>query len=202
MTKVSIIAIHHDACPEERFQAFLQSLRDQTSRDFECILIYDGPLGHEPPKEWFEGTNLVFMESKTKTGGNANRPEAMAIAKGEWILQTGSDNLYYPEAVMRVTTHGVNCDALVFTVKMVGLESDGERIWYSSPRNYNTSTILKGIPVKVGNIDLMQMACKKEIYNKIGGWFDYTIMCDGVVFEKIASVTEVKHVPQLIGEHW
>lgn len=205
MVKISIIAVHHhESTPQERFNAFLQSLRDQTFRDFECILIHDGPLGKTPPTEWFEGTNLIFIESKerTKMGGNKNRQEAMDTATGEWIMQTSSDNVYYKDALNAVVEHECDCGAIVFPVKMVGLEQDGNAIHYASPRDYTKFTILKGNPVKVGNIDLMQMVAKKEVYDKIGGWFDYTHLCDGIVFEKIAANTTVKFRSEIIGEHW
>jgi hypothetical protein len=206
MVTVSIIAPHHhESTPKVRFDGFLQSLRDQTCRDFECIVIHDGPFGFPIPKEWFEGTNLIFIESKerTKAGGNKNRQEAMNLATGKWLMQTSSDNVYDKDAVGNIIEQdNGKIQALVFPVKMVGLERDGNAIHYSSPRDYTKSTILHGNPVKVGNIDLMQMVATKDIYHTIGGWFDTTHLCDGIVYEKIAVTTPVRFVDKVIGEHW
>ncbi len=72
----------------------LQSVLDQTYRNWECIIVNDGSPDHteEIAKNWVEKDTRFIYLSKENGGLSSARNAGIEIAKGEWILPLDADD--------------------------------------------------------------------------------------------------------------
>ncbi len=62
--------------------------------------------------------------------------------------------------------------------------------------------VLGGIPVKLQEIDAMQLVMRRDLWLAEGGWHDRSICSDGVLYQEFARKYRVLAVPAVLGEHW
>ena len=72
----------------------LQSVLDQTYRNWECIIVNDGSPDNteEIAKKWVEKDTRFIYLSKENGGLSSARNAGIEIAKGEWILPLDADD--------------------------------------------------------------------------------------------------------------
>ncbi len=206
MVMFSVIAVHYEgSTSKECLQRFIDSLKEQSYKDFELIILHDGPMSNDWGVNFYdiEVVKFISVERKNKWGHDL-RTVGLKLSSGEYILHTNSDNVYYPHAFNSLNTviKASNQQVFVTECKMMGLEYCMGRIFYSSPRDYSKYRVLKGNPLVFGNVDLMQVCIHRDLWFKVGLWYDLSEQSDGRIYECLGKEYGYEYVPFIIGEHY
>lgn len=224
----SIIMPHYEkAVSVEYMVRALESLRAQEYQNFEILLLHDGPKSR-PFSEEIElkrYPNLSYLEVTEKhcgDWGHTLRDIGIRKSKGKYILHMNSDNVLYPFALEAIVkemgksryakslkksgganmSHLNSNDIIIFPIQMIGVQSDGLRLWYESRNDPGYSTILTGYPPCLGYIDCMQLVMRRKLWLLYGGWYDRSEMADGRMYQRFVQERGCKYVPVVLGEHW
>tara|TARA_R110000824_G_scaffold40466_3_gene121318 strand:+ start:18734 stop:19321 length:588 start_codon:yes stop_codon:yes gene_type:complete len=189
-------SIDHDT-----FLRGVNSILNQTCKDFEIICIHDGPLLTE---EDFP-VEVVCTKKRYNDWGHSLRDWGIKKAKGEYIIHFNPDNVLHPDCLEVLSTY--SDDVLVFAVKMMGMiayvdEHGQEWKAYPPERDYSIYTVLTGNPVRFNNIDCMQLVAKRWVWHGIGGWKDKREVSDFVLYAEIGLKHPPKFISEVLGEHY
>lgn len=196
----SIIAAYYQGVTKpEIFQRFLDSLTQQTFKDFEVLIYHDGPLLYEVNCPY----GLYYTPVRQNKWGHDLRAIGLKQATGNYILHTNVDNVYDLNALNNIYTkmQELQTDILIAKVVMMGLNHKQGFIWYDNPRDYSKSVTLSGNPPLYGNIDLMQAIIAKRLWDKYG-WFSSIEQADGIIYAKICSENKYFCSDIVIGKHY
>ena len=118
---VSVIVPCHNAA--EFLADALQSVRDQTLRDFECIVVDDASTdGSAAIVNRFAEADPRFrlVASKGPAGASGARNTGIAKAKGEWVALLDADDLFLPERLAMLSGIGEEQGAdLIFDDQLI-----------------------------------------------------------------------------------
>ena len=100
---IHVIAVAHERLGE--LSVFVQSLLNQTCKDWILSVFHDGPSnefceimnnfkGHAPEKIYYETTDMKYGDY-----GHSLREAALARAQGDYVLLTNADNYFVPRAI-------------------------------------------------------------------------------------------------------
>lgn len=93
-------------------------------------------------------------------------------------------------------------EILIFGILMRGLVATASGYKRFPETAHHNALIFGGIPVKFGQIDAMQFVMRRDLWLKVGGWYDRREESDGYMFEKLTKRFVVTAVPEILGEHW
>lgn len=209
----SIVVPHYQGTINHRlFCRGIDSLVNQTFKDYEILCYHDGPLLDKRIPLPIE---IQPTSSRFNDWGHSLRDQGMRDAKGHYILHFNPDNLLYPNALelihketlreSRVFNEEGKCldnnDIIIFPVIMRGLQIAHKRLcrFDNDPEIY---TIFTGVPVKQHNIDCMQLVMKRELWLTEGGWHDKSHDGDGIMYETFSARYGYRTVREVLGEHW
>lgn len=216
--RFSIIVPHFDgSITDAMLLRGLGSLAAQTFRDFEVLLLHDGPLGRPLPR--LEGLALPALRVDIGTQrhndwGHSLRDAGIRQAQGDYIIHFNPDNLLYPnalEALDRASRQPVppaprpdlleNPQVLIFSIVMRGMNFNGRGpIWRSG--DPNRALIYTGLPPSYGFIDCLQLVAQRSVWLEIGGWYDRSEASDAAIYAKLVQERGARYVMAVLGEHW
>ncbi len=76
----------------------IQSILDQTYRDFELIIINDGSIDKSKAViKSFDDNRIKYFENENNSGIVYSRNKGLKLAKGEYIGMFDADDIAYPE---------------------------------------------------------------------------------------------------------
>jgi glycosyltransferase involved in cell wall biosynthesis len=104
---VSVVLPFHNA--DEYLADALESVRVQTLREFECLLVDDASTDASLAiAERFVDSDARFklQSNRERLGVSASRNAALAAAKGRWLTFLDADDLYIPDRLDRLTSVG------------------------------------------------------------------------------------------------
>ena len=92
MPKISVVVPCYNQA--QYLEECLQSVLDQTYRNWECIIVNDGSPDHteEIAKKWTEKDSRFKYLYKENGGLSSARNAGIEMAKGEWILPLDADD--------------------------------------------------------------------------------------------------------------
>lgn len=202
MPKFTIIATDaENHVPRNGMKQGIKSLVNQTFKDFELLIIHDGPregsyddeLQELPENTRFINTDKhygIYGTDKFWAGygwGHHSRDLGIKEAKGDYILHFNIDNVLYPNALETISEKidATGSDVVIFACKhkKFGVE------------------YFSGIPPVMGKIDLLQCVASKKAWDSIGGWHRYDHSSDGYLFEEIIQKYGFVHIPEVLGEN-
>jgi len=195
MPKFSIIAVdyeHH--VPREGMKKGLQSLANQTFKDFELIICHDGPK--EEPYEYDEilkelGLKAVIINTPEHMNnwGHSSRDMAMKIAEGDYFVQFNIDNIFYNNAFERISSK---------------LDEVPEDIVIFQVRHFKAAggSVFRGVPPKNCFIDAMQLVASKKIWTEIGFWYRLEGTSDGLIYEDMCNRYPWAELPECLGDNF
>lgn len=217
----SIIASDYEGTVQPQIlQRFLDSLKAQTYKNFEVIIIHDGPRSGDLSQIDCTGLKITFLESifRGNSWGHTLRSYGMTKASGLFLLNSNTDNIYYPDALQKLVDSIMDHPSMsvfISNVKMMGMGCKEEKIplnnnkffirktvYYDKPRDYSKSHILTGNPPVFGNIDMMSLVASKDIWESINYWFDISESSDATVYTRICSTNSYHFTDILLGEHY
>lgn len=201
MTRFSIIATDYEPyVPRNRMMQGLKSLSDQTFKDFELIIVHDGPKPSGPEEYEPTGVQFKYLETDKHYGvygteqfyggygwGHHSRDLGIKQAIGEYIINFNIDNILYPNALEEIdkTLKQTKAECLVFACK-----HEKFHIEYFS-----------GIPPVMGKVDMLQCVVSKQAWDSVGGWYRYDHSADGYIFQELVQKYGYVHIPEVLGEN-
>lgn len=195
-----IISYYQPVQSDEVAQRLLDSLKNQSFKDFEVIFVHDGPLTRRLGLD-SDGLNFKLYTSlvrENKWGHNC-RDIGIKKSTGTYLLITNADNVYYDslQSIHDVIVKSGFKEFYTTQVKMMGMHS---HISYDKPRNYNIHHVLDGT-VAFCRIDLMQLIIRGDVLRKTG-WWDLREQSDGIIAETLAKKFNYIKMKVMIGEHY
>ena len=206
--KYSVIIAYYKSCEEdeEKLLTLLNTLVYQEYEDFETLVVHDGII--DTP-EWikdYKDINIRFLCTDVRHNkyGHPSRNLGINESKGRFLLITNHDNLYYPDLFKNIDEVMVE-EAIgyyIFRVRMVGMRYADGKIGYDEPRKTDVSIVIDGLPIEIGNIDIMQAVISKKQWDSFGGWGSIAIDSDGQILRKMSKNYKFKHHKHILGEHY
>lgn len=201
MTRFSIIATDYEPyVPRDRMLEGLNSLANQTFKDFELIIVHDGPKPTTSDEYSAGIDNYRYLETDKHYGvygtdefyagygwGHHSRDLGMKECNGEYIINFNIDNLLYPEALQKINDklRKTNADCLVFACKHEKFDI-----------NY-----FSGIPPVMGKVDMLQCVVSRRAWQSVGWWHRYDHSSDGYIFKELVDRYGYVHIPEVLGEN-
>lgn len=111
MPEVSVIIPVYNM---ERFiGACLDSVLNQTFKNFECICVNDGSTDGTLGilKKYAEKDSRIKLIDQPNQGGSAARNVGLNVAKGEWVSFLDNDDLYHPQYLELLVRYAKTYDA-------------------------------------------------------------------------------------------
>lgn len=187
-TFLSIIAVTYNHGPA--LSVFLNSLICQTSRDWELILLHDGPADDDTvsrytqfESDWTKrpsrGLSFVQTPKRTNKFGHDLRGQGLKLARGQFIHFENADNYCVPE--------------LVEIAAEVQKEADYDFVCWNQVHNYAGTCFGKGkysvldTQIKLNHIDMAAFIVRAEMAMSVG--FPFTNFAADWEFIKKVFVT-------------
>lgn len=209
MKKFCIIAVDYENhVPRDENNIFntsifrgLQSLADQTFKDFDLIICHDGPKSKTYQEEGIDfekmGLNPIILNTLERMNdwGHSSRDYAMRYAYenniGEYYVIFNIDNVFEPWAFSRIAKEieKSNNNIVLFPVKHYkvfngltfnpdpflklnsNLQSVGPYFFKSNPNSKN--------------IDAMQLVAHKDIWAENNFWWNKDFCADGIMYKSM-----------------
>ena len=195
--KFTIIATDYEHwIPRDAMAAGIQSILDQTYKDYELLVIHDGPkeIPYEDEFNFSQfGDRVKFLNTPERMNnwGHSSRDLGLRNATGEYILHFNIDNYLYKDclSILAQKIDKENVPVIIFTIKHFGhFQGRGEYPW-------------TGLPPVWGRIDALQLVAKLSVWESIGYWHDLRKDSDGYLYEEITSKYTYDHIPQILAEN-
>lgn len=127
----------------------LQSLINQTFKDWECILINDGSTDDSLSiiKRYANLDSRIKFESNIKNSGNASIPREQAInySTGEWIYNLDADDYIEKDTLFKLYKRCIQTNTDVILGRLVYFDANTRKKIYSIPNeDFDMDQILSG----------------------------------------------------------
>jgi hypothetical protein len=194
--KFSIISVDYDQHVQRAgIIRALSSLGNQTFKDFEWIIVHDGPK-QVPYNEEFDfalyGTAPRILDFPVHAGewGYNAREYAMRNAHGDFFLHLNIDNILYPKCLSIVEEH---------------LRDLSKKIAIFEIFHHKLGVRLSGNPPLCNGIDLMQYIVHRNIWEQLDFKFvGHHYNADGTTIEHLAANNPgtIAYIPEILGENF
>lgn len=190
--KFSVIATDYEKwVPRDEMREGIQSLKNQTFKDFELIVIHDGPKEVPYSKEVdFGDLNVRFLNTSERLDkfGHPSRKLGMENALGEYFINFNINNLFYYDAFERLND-------------IIGRIEEKVVIFQIMYHKHAGDIPFKGIPPIHWNIDCMQLVAHRDVWESIGWWYNFQMDSDGWLYEEICNKYPWFELPNVLGEN-
>jgi len=194
----SIIATDYENhVNRERVLESLNNLSNQICKDFELIIVHDGPKSISYEEEFeIQNLNLNYSILYTdkfygiskdgkKGWGHYSRKLGIENASRDYIINLNIDNLLHPTAIKVLKSTAIKNnfpDVMIFAIDYPG--------WTS---------YFSGLPPKSGSVDLLQCVAKTSKWNEIGGFYKFNVEADGELISELTEKFGYVHVKSVLG---
>ena len=173
MKKITIITPCYNAA--EFVRETLQSMKAQTSNDWECIIVNDGSTDDSAAiiEEEIKNDDRFRVVSTTENRGvSSARNTAIKLASTEYILPLDADDKLMPSAISKFVEYTeMYPDASLIVPQVLMVKDDGSEIL--SPRTWKGYESLKS-SCSPNNTSLF----KKSDWERVGGYREKTMYED------------------------
>jgi len=213
MPKFSIIAVDYEFhVPRQGMVGGLKSLAAQTFKDFEIIIVHDGPKTipyEEELGDVLDGLDVTFTSTPVHCNnwGHSSRDSGMRIAKGEYIVHFNIDNMLYPFALEEINNSIDEVyPIIIFPIihhKINALRRGYNLDQYARGEVPETRDIVfNGIPPVLANIDVLQFVARKDVWENAGYWYNLTEQSDGIIYSELCRDNNYKALSRVLGENF
>lgn len=196
--KFSIICVDYEKhVPRKGMTNGLNSLVNQTFKDFELIICHDGPkkIPYEQEFDFFKFKNPVLFintEKRINDWGHSSRDLAMRKAIGEYFFQFNIDNFLYPNCLERLN------EEIVRSKRLVNIFSIIHHKHYLGSSNFK----FPGLPPIHDNIDAIQLVAHRIVWINQGYWYNKEKDSDGIIYENICKKYPYSHIDEILAENF
>jgi hypothetical protein len=181
----------------------LESLSNQTFKDFNVVICHDGPKEktYKQDKVDFKklglSPHLINTTERFGVWGHHSADLAMRYAYendlGDYYIHHNIDNEFFPEAFQLINNaiETYNRNVIIFEIyhwKIYGKEA--------------MDTPWTGLPPVRQSIDSMQLVAHKDIWKEIGFWNSKEKESDGILYEEICKRFLYHHIPIVLGHNF
>ena len=218
----SVVMVDYDGTMDRKeFKAAVACFADQTDDDFELLIYHDGPKQvpySEELKNAKRPKRLRCFETSERENnwGHSNRDRGIRTAKGDWIIHTNADNVFYGNAIASLKAKIADDsstmlnrreetkrkDIVIFPIILRGATPVKGSFIRRPDMPGEFAMVLSGVPVSHKAIDAMQFVMRRELWLNEGGWSDLSKDSDGFMYEKFARKYAMHQVLEVLGEHW
>ncbi|MCD6400322.1 MAG: glycosyltransferase [Anaerolineales bacterium] len=149
----------------------IQSVLDQTYKDFEIIVIDDGSIDNtEKVVKSFNDERVKYIRQGSNGGAAAARNTGIKIAQGEYIAFQDSDDEWFPEKLekqMKVFEDASPEVGVVYT-GMWKINREKRKYWYTPRIKPEDGIVYEEALNRVRGIGLVAAVIKRECFNKVG----------------------------------
>jgi Glycosyl transferase family 2 len=171
----------------------LQSLANQTFKDFELIYVHDGPKNIPFDQEFGSlGLSPVVINTPIRHNnwGHSSVDMAMRQATGDYFIRLNIDNILYPQALERISQKidETNSEIVIYTIRHFKINGG--------------SPPFPGIPPAWCNIDAMQFVASARLWQSVDYWYDKAETSDGIIAQRLCSEHPYVHIEEVLGENY
>jgi len=196
MESLSVTSIHKG----------LKSFSEQSYKDFNLVICHDGPKEKTYKEEGidFKKLNLdpIFINTPERMNdwGHSSRDFALKYAYenqlGEYFIIINIDNVLYSNALEEISKSvSDNKDCSLFVYNIIQSKArDGytnKEFWFPN--------LLRGVPVRFGGIDAMQLVAHRNFWKSINFWYDNSQMSDGIIYQTHVANKNYKEIFKVLG---
>lgn len=211
-----VIPYYYESARSAEINSLLDSLENQTFKNFEVILIHDGPNPEVESILLDKSFKLSYEETSTRHNdwGHSLRDIGISQAKGEYLIMLNCDNKLYDfalEELNRLSEEPIKLkdiawweskDILIYPIYLRGQTSQGSYLLRDKSLAGEVDMILTGYPVQVNCIDCMQLVMKKIRWDYYGGWKDKSFAADGNMYPRfVRENLGAIYSSKILGEH-
>jgi len=195
MTKFSIIAVdyeHH----VNRFamRQGLSSLAGQSFKDYELIIVHDGPknIPYETEFDFSVFPKVRFMNNPVHVGdwGHTGRDLGMRSATGDYLFHLNIDNYLYPQCLERISQKIDETQSQVIIYSIIHYKATG------GPNKFT------GLPPVHCMIDAMQLVAHRDVWENVNYWYTREGTSDGIIYEEICKRYPYVHIDEVLAENY
>ena len=179
----------------------LQSLANQTFKDFNVVICHDGPKQKSYIDEGIDfvelGLDPHLIQTPIHMGfwGNDSVDTAMRYAYknnlGEYFINFNIDNIFFDNAFEVINDAIEEYKKLVYIFSIHHLKQDGEKF---------LDKVFSGIPPEVNKIDFMQLVASRDVWKNNGFYLDKkSYSADATNYKIICRRNEYIHIPEVLG---
>ena len=134
----------------------LQSIANQTHKDFLCLLVNDGSTDHSQQviDEFCSRDNrFVSLLKNNEKSADLARYYALQRTTSEWIMHIDADDVIVPDFVKRMLKRQKETDADVVCARLIGCEKETEGEAYRIPvKGFDMTCTMSGYEAFLQNI--------------------------------------------------
>jgi hypothetical protein len=179
----------------------LQSLSNQTFKDFDLVICHDGPKEKTYLEEGIDFKSMgldpiiINTDERMQNYGHYSADAAMRYAYennlGEYYIQFNIDNEFFPNAFEILNDEINKHDEGVFIFPVHHWKIPGAE-----------GLEFRGIPVVVGNVDAMQVVAHRDIWKEINFWHSDHEWADGIIYEEMFNKYGWVEIPTCLGHNF
>lgn len=188
----------------EELRRCLDSLVNQTYKDFEVLVCDDGSTDHTPQiVEMFRDLLSLHYIWEENWGGPAKpRNNGIKQAKGEWICFLDSDDWWYPEKLEICSQYLDNTDILYHDLEIYSFQKRKQKI---KSRKLKKPIILDLL--KNGNpLSNSSLVIRREVLEKIGFQLEDIDIVATEDFEMLLRASMITdrfcYIDRFLGAYW
>jgi len=191
MPKFSVICTDYEKwISRDEMREGIKSLKDQTFKDFELIVVHDGPKEIPYSDEVdFGGLDVKFLSTPEHMNnwGHSSRKLGMESASGEYFINFNINNIFYYDSFEKLNDILGRIEEKVVVFQIM------------YPKHIGEATPFTGIPPVHCNIDCMQLIAHRDIWKAIGWWYKFDMSSDGMLYEEICTKYPWFEFPNVLG---
>lgn len=182
--RVSIITATHNR-PEQLEEA-IESVRQQTYRNWEQIIVSDGKDERLPRlvNRIGDPRLQVHHTSRLAVMGNYQRNVALRYATGEYVLFLDDDNIIYPKC-LEIMVQGFSRADIGYVI---------------CPIHYGSTIKDPKLGFQYREIDLLNYMVRRKLIEKTWGQPVHGI-ADYLLIKKISEISSGNYLNEIIGHH-
>lgn len=200
-----LISYYQGTETDTQLQEMLDSLNNQTYKDFNVLIVHDG----KQIRPW--NANIYNMNVKFETTphhenvwGHNTRDYGLHLINTGFVWLSNADNTFYPDAtelLHKASETYPHLKAFTFGLKFMGINSIKTPDFFYM---WNTKDKTKSVALN-GNLkekmDVMQVVLDVSLWQKNNYWHDKTRDSDSTMYNTILKKEPFAIVNEIIGEH-
>lgn len=185
----------------------IQSVLDQTYKDFEIVVVDDGSSDNTKEViDSFSDMRIKYVRQQENRGASAVRNIGIKLAKGDYIAFQDSDDEWFSNKLEKQMEafENVSSEVGVIYTDMLRINNKGEiKYWYSPIVTYDNLINPRTLDYQVAGIGIQSTLIKKECFNRVG-YFDekFPRFIDLELFIRLSKYYHFYHIKQPLVKYW